>query len=170
MNRILLIGSGGSGKSTLATRKLGVKLHMKVTHLDALFWKPGWVETPRDEWIRIQKQLVEDDQWIIDGNYGGTMDIRLKTADTVIFLDFSRWVCLYRVIRRAVHYRHRTRPDMGSGCNEKIDKAFLRWVWQFPEKEKPEIDAKLQKLSGQIKIITLKSPGEVRRFLDLAGI
>jgi adenylate kinase family enzyme len=50
MKKIVLIGSGGSGKSTLA-RQLGEKLEINVLHLDSLFWKPGWVETPREEWM-----------------------------------------------------------------------------------------------------------------------
>jgi adenylate kinase family enzyme len=86
MKKIILIGSGGSGKSTLA-RKLGDKLEIDVYHLDALFWKPNWEGAPKDEQRKVQNDLVKKEEWIIDGNYGGTMDIRLNAADTVIFLD-----------------------------------------------------------------------------------
>src|SRR5690242_17455985 len=95
MKKIILIGSGGSGKSTLA-RQLGNKLNIKVHHLDALFWKPNWEGVPREEQIAVQNNLIKDEKWIIDGNYGGTMDIRLNAADTIIFLDIHRTICIYR--------------------------------------------------------------------------
>lgn len=93
MQRIALIGSPGAGKATLA-RCLGQALGLPVYHLDALYWKPGWEPTPRAEWRELQLRLVAGDRWLIDGNYGGTMAIRLTAADTVICLDLPRWVCL----------------------------------------------------------------------------
>ena len=95
MKKIILIGSGGSGKSTLA-RQLGNKLNIKVHNLDALFWKPNWEGVPREEQITVQNNLIKDEKWIIDGNYGGTMGIRLNAADTIIFLDIHRTICVYR--------------------------------------------------------------------------
>ena len=56
---------------------------------------------------------MKEDEWIIDGNYGGTMDIRMKAADTIIFLDIHRTICVYRAFKRIVQYRNKTRPDMG---------------------------------------------------------
>lgn len=106
MKKIILIGSGGSGKSTLA-RQLGNKLNIKVHHLDALFWKPNWEGVPREEQIAVQNNLIKDEKWIIDGNYGGTMDIRLNAADTIIFLDIHRTICIYRAFKRIVKYRNK---------------------------------------------------------------
>jgi len=99
MKKIAVIGSGSSGKSTLA-RKLGALLHIKAFHLDVLFWKPGWVGVTKEEQRLVQSELVKRKTWIIDGNYGGTMDIRLNNADTIIFLDMPRTICAYRVIKR----------------------------------------------------------------------
>ena len=86
MDKIVIIGSSGSGKSTLAAR-LGPILNLPVYHLDRLFWRPGWQETPRDEWRMLQQKLCAEPQWIIDGNYSGTLDVRLAACDTVIWLD-----------------------------------------------------------------------------------
>ena len=94
MRRILLIGAGGSGKSVLAAR-IAAQSGLPLIHLDALFWKPGWVETPRDEWKRIVEELIQRDAWVMDGNYGGTLDLRLAACDTVLFLDFPPIVCLW---------------------------------------------------------------------------
>ena len=125
MKRIVIIGSGGAGKSTFA-RQLSEKLNIEVYHLDAILWKPNWVGTPRDEQKRIQYKLVEKESWIIDGNYGGTLDIRLNTADTIILLDIHRVICLYRAIKRTFQYRNKTRPDMAEGCEERFDLEFLK--------------------------------------------
>lgn len=164
INKIILIGSGGSGKSTLAT-KMGLKLNIEVHHLDLLFWKPGWVGVPKDEQRKIQKDLVEQEQWIIDGNYGGTMDIRLRAADTIIFLDMPRLLCVYRVFKRWFQYRNQTRPDMGAGT-EKVRLEFLKWVWNYPKTKKPRILEKTEELSDEKNIIILRSPREVRKFLQ----
>lgn len=90
MKKIMLIGSGGAGKSTLA-RQIGQMLAIEVIHLDTLMWRSNWEIIDKEEQIAIQHNIVQKDEWIIDGNYGGTMDIRLREADTVIFLDYSRY-------------------------------------------------------------------------------
>lgn len=84
MKKIILIGSGGAGKSTFS-RKLSNKLNIKVFHLDALMWKPHWEMTDRTYQIQIQKEIIEKDSWIIDGNYNGTMDMRIDASDTIFF-------------------------------------------------------------------------------------
>ncbi|MFN7252455.1 MAG: DNA topology modulation protein [Anaerobacillus sp.] len=164
MKKIVIIGSGGSGKSTLA-RKLGEKLKRKVYHLDVLFWKPNWVGVPKDEQRKVQNELVKEEEWIIDGNYGGTMEIRLNAADTIIFLDISKTICVFRAFKRMVQYRNKTRPDMGKGCKEKFDPEFFKWIWQFPTKSRPQILEQLKQLSNDKQIIILKSPKEVNKFL-----
>src|SRR5699024_1821495 len=105
MKKIILIGSGGAGKSTLA-RQLGAALQIEVIHLDALFWKPNWTPVQREKQVEIQKELVNKEEWIIDGNYGGTIDIRLQAADTIIFLDIPRTICVYRAFKRMIQYRN----------------------------------------------------------------
>lgn len=165
MKKIALIGSGGSGKSTLA-RQLGEKLKIQVYHLDAFFWKPNWVSIPRDELIKIQTDLVKKGEWIIDGNYGSTIDIRLNAADTIIFLDIKRTICVYRAFKRMLQYRNKTRPDMGNGNKERFDLDFLKRVWDYPKTERPNILKRLKQLSEDKQVIILKSPKEVRQFLD----
>ncbi|WP_246938657.1 DNA topology modulation protein [Bacillus pinisoli] len=158
--KIMIIGSSGAGKSTLA-RLLGEQLPFEITHLDAHYWKENWRETPRDEWIAWQETLMEKESWIIDGNYGSTMDIRLKAADVIIFLDYSRWVCLWSVIKRRFMYHGKTRPDMGKGCPEKLDWEFLKWVYDFPREEAPGIRQKLKEVSSDKKVYHLRHRREL---------
>ncbi|MCY8466948.1 DNA topology modulation protein [Bacillus atrophaeus] len=163
MKKVVLIGSGGSGKSTLA-RQLGTALKINVYHLDALFWKPNWVGVPKDEQRKVQNELVSKEEWIIDGNYGGTMDLRLNAADTIIFLDIHRTICIFRAFKRILQYRNKTRPDMGEGCEERFDLEFFKWIWNYPKTKRPEILKRLEQLSKDKQVIILKSPKEVQNF------
>ena len=160
--QIIIIGSSGGGKSTLAGQ-LGGFTGLPVIHLDKEYWNSGWVETPNDIWQEKVKELLKGEQWIIDGNYAGTMKMRAEAADTIIYLDFNRFICLYRVLKRRIQNQGKTRPDMCEGCKEKIDLEFIRWVWTFPKK-KAKIVELLASLEGK-NIIVLKSKKEVAVFL-----
>ncbi len=107
MRRVLVIGSGGAGKSTLAAQ-LGTRPELPVVHLDACHWHPGWVPTPDAEWHDTVARLAAGDAWVMDGNYGGTLDLRLAACDAVIFLDLPRWLCIARVLGRWLRYSGRT--------------------------------------------------------------
>jgi adenylate kinase family enzyme len=165
MKKISIIGSGGSGKSTLA-KKLEDKICIPAYHLDALYWQAGWVGTERNKWRSIQESLCGKDQWILDGNYGATLDVRLKYSDTIIFLDINRFVCLARVMWRSLRWYAGGRPDMGQGCKEKFDIKFAKWILEYPAKNKPEILRRLRNLPSGKNVIILSSPGEARRFLE----
>jgi adenylate kinase family enzyme len=164
MTKVLVIGSGGAGKSIFA-RHLGKLLNIEVIHLDALYWRPGWGETPRDEWRKVIEQLVKRDAWVIDGNYSNTLDLRLEACDAVIFLDTARWICLWRVLKRVIVYRGRTRPDMAVGCHERLDWGFIRWVWNYNSRTRPQVLEKLKQSDQSQKVIWLRSQAEVKRFL-----
>lgn len=163
MKRVAIIGSGGAGKTTLA-RALREQTGLPVVHLDRLYWNAGWVETPRDEWLARQNEFLAQECWIVDGNYGSTMDVRLAAADTVIFLDTPRLRCLWRVFKRRLKYHNRSRPDMTEGCPERLTWEFVRFVWTYPETRRPVILEKLGRL-GDKQIVRLRNAGELKDFL-----
>ncbi len=161
MRRILIIGSGGAGKSTLA-RQLGAELGLPVYHLDQLYWKPGWVKSSREEFADKQATVLRMPEWIIDGNFGETIQARLDAADTVIFLDFPTRVCLWGVFRRYFRYRNRTRPDMTEGSPEKFpDWDFLWWILSYRTTRRPRV---MRRLAGVQRAIVLQSRKEVDAF------
>ena len=164
MKKILVIGSGGAGKSTFAGR-LGRILNIEVIHLDVLYWNAGWVETPKPKWRKTVEELVKRDSWIIDGNYSGTFDIRFEACDTVIFLDVARPVCLWRVLKRRMVYRHRGRSDMAEGCHEKFNLEFLRWIWGYPKRTRPTVLNLLEKYSQSKAAIYLRTRSEIEECL-----
>jgi adenylate kinase family enzyme len=164
MRKVLVIGSGGAGKSTFAKR-LGARLNIKVIHLDSIYWSPGWVETPKAEWLMTVKELVKLESWIMDGNYLDTLELRLQPCDTVIFLDLPRSLCLWRVAKRLLQYWNRSRPDMADECREKFNLEFIRWVWSYPKKIRPKVMERLKENSQDKKIVLLRSRAEVENFL-----
>ena len=165
MERVIVLGCGGAGKSTLA-RKLSQLTGLPVIGLDAHFWNPGWIETPADQWRERVRELSSRDQWIMEGNYAKTLDLRLPRADTVIFLDMPRRLCLWRVFKRRVQYFGRTRPDMAPGCKEKIDWEFLLWIWRFRQSTRPQLLEALALAQRQGKRVHhLISRRQVRGFM-----
>ena len=163
MERIVIIGCGGSGKSTLA-RRLGEKLHLPVVHLDKLFWKPGWVETTPDEFDAKLAVELEKPQWIMDGNFNRTMQMRLEKCDTVIYLDYKRIVCLWGVICRIVKSYGKTRPDMAEGCPERLDWEFLKWVWNYNRDKKDRNYGYLNEIT-HAETYAFKNRRQLKRFL-----
>lgn len=161
--RILIVGCCGAGKTTLA-RELGKRLALPVCHLDRMWWRPGWTERPRDEFDLELSEFLRQDRWIVDGNYQRTFAMRLNRADFVILLNFSRWVCLWRILRRFLQYRRRLRPDVGEGCRERITPEFLRYVWGYQKKKYPEMKARIMTSGVPVRII--HSPRELRLWLE----
>lgn len=164
MKKILVIGSGGAGKSTLANR-LGELRGIEVIHLDQFYWHPGWVETPKSEWLETVERLMLKDSWIMDGNYSGSLERRLEACDTVIFLDIARSVCVWRLLKRAVVYRKKSRPDMAEGCAERFNLDFVRWVWNYPSRTRPKVLVRLEENADRKRIVHLHSRSEVQKFL-----
>ena len=78
----------------MLARQIGAIAGLPVIHLDHHYWSPGWVPTPDDEWVVRQRELLAGERWVVDGNYGGTLELRAELADTIVFLDLPRRVCL----------------------------------------------------------------------------
>jgi len=163
-NRIIIIGNSGSGKTTLSY-KLGELLKLPVIHLDKEYWKKGWVKTPKEEWDEKVRKIISEPEWILDGNFNSTLEIRINRADTVVFLDYNRFLCLLDVIKRIIKHLGKTRPDMAEGCPEKFDFTFIKWVlWGFPVKSRRNILKCLAKYNENEQII-IKSRAELKKFL-----
>ena len=164
MDRIAIIGSAGSGKSTLALQ-IAKLIDLPLYHLDRLFWKPGWVQTPKPEFSLMVEEVAQKKQWIIDGNYSRTIDIRLEAADMIIFLDYSKFLCVFRAVKRSLLHRNRIRPDITEGCKEKFDMEFYKWIWNFPNRNRDKIVLALSKLHDKKKIFIFKHPKELKKWI-----
>lgn len=150
--------------STTTTR-LAKRTGLPLIHLDALHWQPGWVEPPQEEWDRTVDGLLAGDRWIMDGNYGRTLERRLAACDTAIFLDLPRTVCLRRAVGRRLRFHGRSRPDMREGCPERLTWEFVRWIWNYPAERKPAVLRRLEALGPDQRAVVLRSAAEVEAFL-----
>jgi adenylate kinase family enzyme len=150
---VLIIGRGASGKSTLALR-LGEITGLPVIELDALFWKPGLLPTPKDQWIAIQRELIAGHRWIIDGDLGpyDIMEVRLRAADTIIFLDFPLARCAWRAFRRS---------------HERFD--FWRWLLAYRYQSRPLLRAAIAKYASNAELHVFRTPRALEDFVgDIA--
>lgn len=129
------------------------------------YWQSGWIETLKDEWVKKQDELTSGSEWIIDGNYGSTMEIRLLKADTVIFFDLKRLVCTIGYIIRVFKNKGKSRPDMPEGCPEKIDIEFIKYIWNFPKVSRKRIISRLIDCSDK-KVIVFKKRIEAKKFIE----
>ena len=93
-----------------------------------------------------------------------TFDLRFERADTIIVLAPSRWTCTYRALRRCLIYRGRA--IQSPGCPERLDLEFLLWVWRYPSQTRPLLEAALEQFGRADVLVELKTPSEVRTFLD----
>jgi adenylate kinase family enzyme len=165
MRRVLVIGSGGAGKSTFAAR-LAQRTGLPLVHLDAQYWQPGWVEPAPEVWTDTLARLISGERWIMDGNYGGSLERRLAASDTVIFLDMPRWLCLWRVVLRRLRFHGRTRQDMTPGCPERLSWAFVAWILSYPRQRRPRILEQLSRLRSDQRAVRLRSTAQVEQFLN----
>lgn len=129
MMKIAIIGYSGCGKSTLA-KYLSKKYHIPVLYLDCVHWLPDWKERPQEEEkMFVERFLNQNTSWVIDGNYANLcFQRRMEEADKIIFMNFNRFACLGRAMKRYVRYRGETRESMTKDCPEKIDFEFISWI------------------------------------------
>lgn len=165
MKRVIIIGSGGAGKSTFA-RHLHELTGLPLFHLDKIYWQPNWTEMPKAEMREIIINLLKGEEWIIDGNFNSTMELRTAASDTVIFLDMPHYLCIFQSLKRVIKYYNKARPDMGENCPEKFDLEFLGWVWNFPKLNKPKIESRLESAGKEKNIVRLKSRKEIESYFE----
>ncbi|MTB63987.1 DNA topology modulation protein [Streptococcus sp. zg-86] len=162
--KIVIIGYSASGKSTLASY-LGKHYKIPCLHLDKLRFLPNWQERP-DEDMRNQLQtFLENDSWVIEGNYSSfCYQERLEEADQIILMTFSRWTCLLRAIKRYITYRGKVRDSMAEGCTEKLDWAFIRWILKDGRSQKAQIRYQTISQTYTDKVTILHNQRELDEF------
>lgn len=165
MQRVIVIGCGGAGKSAFS-RQLAQRTGLPLHHLDALYWQPGWTEPSKHDWQSRIDALLAQPRWILDGNFGGTLERRLAASDAVVFMDTPALVCLWRVILRRIRHHGHARPGMAAGCNERLDMGFVAWILGYPFRRRPALLRRLQEVRTQKQVVVLRSTAQANILLD----
>ncbi|MDZ4394994.1 AAA family ATPase [Cypionkella sp.] len=175
MQRIMVVGQPGSGKSTLA-RMLGARTGLPVVHMDQIHWQPGWIERSRDDKDRLCAEVEALPAWIFEGGHSRTYDSRAARADLLIWLDVPIWRRLWRVSKRTLLGRGRTRPDLPENCPEMLRKLpeFYRFIWRSRHVSRDRIVRLLAEVRPDLPVVFLRNLAELRAYVatlpDLATL
>ncbi|MBQ6261191.1 MAG: adenylate kinase [Firmicutes bacterium] len=159
MERVLVIGSPGAGKSSFA-RGVREKSGLPLYYLDMIWHLPDRTTVTREEFDRRLEEILREDRWIIDGNYGRTLERRLMRCDTVFLLDLPVEVCLEGAKERV----GKQREDL-PWKEEELDPEFRRWIIDFPKEQLPRIYELLEQYKEGRQIVVFRSREEEDEWL-----
>ncbi len=160
MNKVIVIGSPGAGKSVFS-RQLSQKTGIPLIHLDMVWHKPDKTHISRDEFDAFLLRCFKEKQWIMDGDYSRTMEIRFENADTVIFLDYSVETCLEGIKQRV----GQKRIDM-PWVAEDLDVGLIQSVEKYPQNEREKICELIERYKASRNIIVFHSRDEANQYLE----
>ena len=160
MKKIIVIGCPGSGKSTFS-KALHKITGIPLFHLDMMFWNTNKTTVEKSVFLERLSKALEKSEWIIDGNYSSTMELRIQECDTVIFLDYPLNVCLNGVKER----RGKARSDM-PWVEKDVDSDFVKYVERYNIDIKPQVFNILRKYAYKDTYI-FKNRSDLSNFLDL---
>ena len=163
MNKVIIIGCPGSGKTTFA-EKLQKKTGLPLYYLDAIWHKPDKTHISREQFDARLTEIFAEDEWIIDGNYSRTIEVRLKECDTVFLFDLPTEVCLQGAIERLGKGRY----DM-PWIDTELDSEFIREIERFSIDSLPEIYNLLEKHGQNKKIVVFKTREMADEFICNLG-
>ena len=146
-NRILILGCPGSGKSTLA-RALAARTGLPLVYLDNLWWRADGTHISREAFDRALGELLPGEQWIMDGDYSRTYEVRLRAADTVIFLDYPEAVCMDGIAARV----GQKRSDM-PWTESALDPELVAQVQNYARDNRPQVLSLLQSYPEKHSVI-----------------
>ena len=160
MNRVLVVGPSGAGKSELS-RKLHKKLQIPLYHLDNIFWKEDKTHISREDFDKKLDEILKTDKWIIDGDYSRTYEIRIKAADTIVFLNYPLDVCLNGVQSRI----GKVREDF-PWVDDEFDQDFKEWIIRWFDETMPVLKSLIEQYKDTKEIYVFMSREEGDRFVD----
>lgn len=162
-SKVVVVGVSASGKSEFA-RKLAKKTGLTLFHTDEIMWKPGWNYVGDEETVQQLREISARDAWLIEGFIEkGAFEYVLRSADTILYLDYPPLISAWRYVKRWLQHRKTPRAEL-PGCPEKFDFEFLRNIWL--QKEVYRVNKFLRDMPDPEKVLRFKLPREARKFLE----
>lgn len=158
--KIIVIGCPGAGKSTFS-QKLSSINNLPLYHLDMLYHNSDGTHISKEELEEKLKEIFKNDNWIIDGNYQRTLEMRMEECDTIILLDYPIEVCL-----AGAESRIGTKRDDLPWVEDKLDEEFKNSILNFSKEKLPQIYLLLEKYKNNKKIMVFKSREEAEEYLE----
>jgi adenylate kinase family enzyme len=167
IQRIAVIGNAGGGKTTMC-RKLSQLLQIQVHHIDMIQWKPNWERTPLNEFHEVHEKILAQDSWIIDGF--GPMDAiskRFSLADTLILVDYPLAIHYWWSMKRQIKDIFIPRDDLPENC-PMLPKTWelIQIIWYVHKELRPQFIELANQFQGEKRIFHLRSPREMKQFLQ----
>ncbi len=154
----MIFGRPGSGKSTFALA-LHKATKIPLHHLDKHFYESNWIERDYQEFLKIQQSIIDSNSWIIDGNNTKSLESRYQHADVVIYFNYPRWLCYWRIFKR-LFKKNTDIDDRAEGCAETIRFALLRYMWSFESRVANQI-ALFKKKYPDIRFVEISCDKEL---------
>lgn len=142
MKKVIVIGCPGSGKSTFS-KSLHKITNIALFHLDMIFWNADKTTVEKPVFLDRLLKIIQNDKWIIDGNYSSTMELRMQACDTVIFLDYPLDICLNGVKER----KGKARSDMPWIEPNEDDTEFIEFIKNYNSQSRPKVMELLDRYS-----------------------
>ncbi|MCR3905685.1 MAG: topology modulation protein [Tenericutes bacterium] len=164
--KIMVIGYSGSGKSTLA-KQLAHFYQLPLLYIDTLQFEPNWIERSVEDRNQDLLDFINThENWVIDGNYKGAhFDLRVSLADQIYILNYNRFTCLINAIKRRIVYKNKSRESITSGCYEKLDWEFLKWLlYQGRSKRRKTLYQTLKKTYSN-KVFMFRNRRQLNHYL-----
>lgn len=166
--RIMIFGRPGSGKSTLASA-LSKKLKIPVHHLDKHYFTANWVLRDYNEFLAIQQNFVNQDSWIIEGCSLQSIEMRYERANVCIYLQYPRWLCLYRLFKRNF-FKDKSIDDRAEGCKESVSWKLIQYTWTFEYRKNNRLTGQLAMLKSKyphVKFYTAKNNRDIKLITNI---
>jgi len=164
--RIMIFGLPGSGKTTFSF-KLSRKVNLPLYHLDRYFYLANWQERNYDEFLRMQRELVAKDKWIIDGNCSKSFHIRYQRADIAIYFCYPRFLALLRIIKRKFFSKKDNHiDDRAEGCDETIQWSLIKYLWHYKSRFKEKIK-QLQSAYPKVQLYVVHNDKGLEKLMNI---